>query len=247
MENSIVETEGLYRTFQMGETQLDALADVSLHIQQGSFCLIMGPSGSGKSTLLHLIGGLDRPTAGRIRVGGRYIDQMDENTLSHYRREMIGFVFQSFNLIPGLNALENIAFPLLFNGTSTRKRNVAARELLEQVELSNWAFHRPHELSGGQQQRVALARALVNNPAIILADEPTGNLDTKSGERILQLLSRFHSSGKTVLVVSHDSRLVKFATQVISLLDGRVTDGAETKAGKNRSSARRIGLQENIR
>jgi putative ABC transport system ATP-binding protein len=236
MEKAIIETEGLYRTFQMGETSLNALEDVNLRIAERSFCLIMGPSGSGKSTLLHLIGGLDRPTAGRIRVGGKYIDQMDENILSHYRRESIGFVFQSFNLIPGLNALENIAFPMVFDGTAKRKRNAIARELLDQVELGNWALHRPNELSGGQQQRVALARALVNNPAIILADEPTGNLDTKSGERILEMLSQFHRSGKTVLVVSHDSRLVKFANQVVSLLDGKVTNGSEPGSSKNHTN-----------
>ncbi len=224
MNGTIIQTEGLYRTFQMGANTLNALAGVDLTIEENSFCLVMGPSGSGKSTLMHLIGGLDRPTNGRIQVAGKYIDQMDENQLSRYRQQTIGFVFQSFNLVPGLTALENIAFPMRFNGTPIRKRNVIAQELLEQVELGKWASHRPNELSGGQQQRVALARALVNHPAIILADEPTGNLDTKSGDAVLDMLSRFHKSGKTILVVTHDNRLVKYATHVIRLLDGKVVN-----------------------
>ncbi|MCE5209282.1 MAG: ABC transporter ATP-binding protein [Chloroflexi bacterium] len=225
MTDPIIKTEGLFRTFQMGANKLHALAGIDLVIERNSFCFVMGPSGSGKSTLLHLIGGLDRPSAGRLLVTGTDIAQMDENQLSHYRQKTIGFVFQAFNLVPGLSALENIAFPMRFNGTPVRKRNEIATSLLEKVELEKWAHHRPHELSGGQQQRVALARALVNDPAIILADEPTGNLDSKSGDRIMELLSEFQQSGKTILVVTHDFRLTKYATQVIHLLDGRVVNG----------------------
>ncbi len=221
----IIKTEGLYRTFQMGNNKFNALAGVDLEIARNSFCFVMGPSGSGKSTLLHLTGGLDRPTSGKLIVNGTDIAQMDENQLSHYRQKTIGFVFQSFNLVPGLSVLENIAFPMRFNGTPVKQRQQIASQLMEQVELQPWAHHRPHELSGGQQQRVAMARALVNDPAIILADEPTGNLDSKSGDVIMELLSRFHQSGKTILVVTHDFRLTKYATQVIQLLDGKVVNG----------------------
>jgi len=222
MSSPIIHTQNLFRTFQVGATSLNALADVNLTIAVNSFCLIMGPSGSGKSTLLHLIGGLDRPTNGRIFVAGKFIDQLDENALAHYRRQTVGFVFQSFNLIPGMSALENIEFPMRFNGTPMHRRRNVAQSLIKQVELENWSAHRPNELSGGQQQRIALARALVNDPQILLADEPTGNLDTTSGDKIMQLFAQLHHDGKTVVVVSHDYRLMKFATIVINLLDGRV-------------------------
>jgi putative ABC transport system ATP-binding protein len=224
MNQAIIQSESLFRTFQMGSNTLHALAGVALTIEHNAFCLVMGPSGSGKSTLLHLIGGLDRPTSGRLCVNGQDIDRLDENQLSRYRQQTIGFVFQSFNLVPGLNAQENIAFPMRFNGTPVSRRMQIAMDLLDQMDLGNWAHHRPNELSGGQQQRIALARALVNDPAIILADEPTGNLDTKSGDRILEMLSEIHQRGKTILVVSHDSRLTRYATQVIHLLDGRVVN-----------------------
>jgi len=225
MNESIIQTSGLYRTFQMGANLLHALAGLDLSIEQNAFCLVMGPSGSGKSTLLHMIGGLDRPTSGRLFVRGQDLVKMDENQLSQYRQQTVGFVFQSFNLVPGLTAQENIAFPMRFNGTPRRRRSQVALSLLEQVGLDRWAHHRPNELSGGQQQRVALARALVNNPELILADEPTGNLDTKSGDLILELLSEIHRRGKTILVVTHDHRLIRYATQVINLLDGRVIQG----------------------
>jgi putative ABC transport system ATP-binding protein len=232
MSAAIIQTQNLYRTFHVGATSLNALADVNLSITENSFCLIMGPSGSGKSTLLHLIGGLDRPTSGRISVGGKYIDKLDENALAHFRRQTVGFVFQSFNLIPGMSALENIEFPMRFNGTHMRKRRSVAQSLIKQVELENWSAHRPNELSGGQQQRIALARALVNDPQILLADEPTGNLDTTSGDKIMQLFAQLHKDGKTVIVVSHDFRLMKFATIVINLLDGRVVSENGNNAQK---------------
>jgi putative ABC transport system ATP-binding protein len=222
---AIIQTIGLVRTFQMGSVRFNALAGVDLQIERNAFCFVMGPSGSGKSTLMHLIGGLDRPTSGKLLVNGVDIAQMDENQLSHYRQRTIGFVFQAFNLVPGLSALENIAFPMRFNGTPVKKRKEIAANLLSRVELDAWAHHRPHELSGGQQQRIAMARALVNDPDIILADEPTGNLDSKSGDMIMEMLSSFHQSGKTILVVTHDFRLTKYATQVISLLDGKVVNG----------------------
>lgn len=243
MTDPIIKTEGLVRTFQMGSNKLNALAGVDLEIERNSFCFVMGPSGSGKSTLLHVVGGLDRPTAGRLLVAGIDIAQMDENQLSHYRQKTIGFVFQSFNLVPGLSALENIAFPMRFNGTPVKSRNQIAMRLLEKVELEKWAHHRPHELSGGQQQRVALARALVNDPAIILADEPTGNLDSKSGDNIMEMLEEFHKSGKTILVVTHDIRQTKFATHVVHLLDGRVVNG---KSAAEKQSAAQTTVEGQV-
>jgi putative ABC transport system ATP-binding protein len=187
----------------------------------------MGPSGSGKSSLLYLLGGLDRSTSGQISIGGERLDQMDENALAHFRRRTLGFIFQSYNLITSMNAAENVAFPMQFTGIPAVERSKRARQLLEQVGLADRAHHRPAELSGGQQQRVAVARALVNDPSLILADEPTGNLDTTSGIQIMQLLSELHRSGRTVLVVTHDPRMTRFATHKIFLLDGHVVSEDE--------------------
>ena len=176
-QSAFITVSGLRKSFDMGGAVVHALAGVDLHVEKGTFYSIMGPSGSGKSTLLYLIGGLDRPTAGHIKVAGRAIEQLDENALAAYRRKVIGFIFQSFNLIPSLTAWENVAFPMRFAGVPRRERQERAFALLERVGLADRRTHRPTELSGGQQQRVAIARALVNEPAIILADEPTGNLD----------------------------------------------------------------------
>ena len=204
-----------------------ALDGLDLDIQAHTFTVVMGPSGSGKSTLLYLLGGLDRATSGEIAVDGARLDEMDENALALFRRRSMGFVFQSFNLIPSMSALENVAFPMQFAGITSAQRNQQARSLLNQVGLENRATHRPTELSGGQQQRVAIARALVNNPSLILADEPTGNLDTSSGAAVMQLLSDLHNSGRTVLVVTHDPRMTRFATHKIFLIDGREVSEAE--------------------
>ena len=198
-----------------------ALDGLDLDIDAHTFTVVMGPSGSGKSTLLYLLGGLDRATAGEISLNGARLDEMDENALALFRRRTVGFVFQSFNLIPSMSALDNVAFPMQFAGITTTQRNTQARNLLGQVGLSDRTDHRPTELSGGQQQRVAIARALVNNPSLILADEPTGNLDTSSGAAVMQLLSDLHNAGRTVLVVTHDPRMTRFATHKIYLLDGR--------------------------
>jgi len=206
----------------MGGTTVRALDGVDLEIEAGTFTVVMGPSGSGKSTLLYLLGGLDRATTGEISVDGQRLDEMDENTLAHFRRRTMGFVFQSFNLIASMSALENVAFPMQFAGVATAERTDRARHLLDQVGLGDRAEHRPTELSGGQQQRVAIARALVNNPSLILTDEPTGNLDTSSGAAVMQLLSDLHQSGRTVLVVTHDPRMTRFATHNIFLLDGHL-------------------------
>ena len=204
-----------------------ALDGLDLDIDAHTFTVVMGPSGSGKSTLLYLLGGLDRATSGEISVDGARLDEMDENALALFRRRKMGFVFQSFNLIPSMSALENVAFPMQFAGVSAAHRKTQARSLLGQVGLDNRAEHRPTELSGGQQQRVAIARALVNNPSLILADEPTGNLDTSSGGAVMQLLSELHNAGRTVLVVTHDPRMTRFATHKIFLLDGREVSEAE--------------------
>ncbi len=227
MNQAFIRVSGLKKYYQMGGTTVRALDGVDLEIEPHSFTVVMGPSGSGKSTLLYLLGGLDRATAGEIWVDGQSLNEVDENSLALFRRRTIGFVFQSFNLIPSMTARENVAFPMQFAGVNPRRRDEQADFLLKQVGLGDRALHRPTELSGGQQQRVAIARALVNDPKLILADEPTGNLDTASGAAIMQLLSDLHRSGRTVLVVTHDTRMMRFATRQIYLLDGRVVSEAE--------------------
>ncbi|NOT05021.1 MAG: ABC transporter ATP-binding protein [Anaerolineales bacterium] len=227
MTTPLIKIEGLTKYYEMGGTTVRALDGVSLDIQPRTFTVVMGPSGSGKSSLLYLLGGLDRSTSGKITINDERLDQMDENALALFRRRTMGFIFQSYNLITSMNALENVAFPMQFTGIPVSERSERARQLLEQVGLSDRSHHRPSELSGGQQQRVAVARALVNNPSLILADEPTGNLDTVSGVSVMQLLSDLHRSGRTVLVVTHDPRMTRFATHKIFLLDGHVVSEAE--------------------
>ncbi len=222
MSRPFIRIQGLIKHYQMGGQVVRALDGLDLDIEAHTFTVVMGPSGSGKSTLLYLLGGLDRATSGEISIDGQRLNQMDENALALFRRRTMGFVFQSFNLISSMTALDNVSFPMQFAGATTKRRNEQARSLLDQVGLGNRADHRPTELSGGQQQRVAIARALVNDPSVILADEPTGNLDTSSGAAIMQLLSDLHTSGRTVLVVTHDPRMIRFATHKIFLLDGRI-------------------------
>jgi putative ABC transport system ATP-binding protein len=225
MSELFIRITGLYKTYLMGQISVHALAGVDLDIPASTFHVVMGPSGSGKSTLLHLVGGLDRPTNGQIRVDGQAIESLDENALAIYRRRRIGFIFQSFNLISSMTALENVAFPMRFARVPRRLRLARAMELLHKVGLEDRAYHRPTELSGGQQQRVAIARALVNDPQVILADEPTGNLDTASGISVMELLSELHYSGRTIMVVSHDQRMIQYATDTVHLLDGKVVNG----------------------
>jgi len=225
MSEPFIQVAGLQKTFMMGRIAVHALVGVDLEIPPRTLSVIMGPSGSGKSTLLHLLGGLDRPTAGRIQVEGQSIEVLDENALAVFRRRTVGFIFQSFNLISSMTALENVIFPMRFARVSRKERRQRAIDALERVGLGDRALHRPSELSGGQQQRVAIARALINDPHLILADEPTGNLDTASGASIMQLLSELHMSGRTVVVVTHDGRMTQFSTHTIALLDGRVVDG----------------------
>ena len=227
---SLVSITNLRKTYQMGRQKVHALDGVNLNLEDNTFHAVMGPSGSGKSTLLYLLGGLDRPSEGQIVVNGQSISAMDENELARYRRRTIGFIFQSFNLIPTLSALDNVAFPMRFARVPRRQRAVRAYELLARVGLADRIHHKPTELSGGQQQRVAIARALVNDPQLILADEPTGNLDTSSGASIMQLLAELHQNGCTVLVVTHDPRMSAYATHTVHMLDGRIVSDEEYAA-----------------
>ena len=230
MRKPFIQIAGLVKHFEMGGQTVRALDGVDVEIEEGTFTVVMGPSGSGKSTLLYLLGGLDRATSGSISIEGERLDQMDENALALFRRRTMGFVFQSFNLVPSMTAWENVGFPMQFAGAGTKQRRERALRLLDQVGLGNRAEHRPSELSGGQQQRVAIARALVNDPKLILADEPTGNLDTTSGSAIMRALSELHNAGRTVLVVTHDPRMTRFATHKIYLLDGHIVSEADYEA-----------------
>jgi len=228
----LVRTVDLTREYRRGPHTIRALDGLNLSICEREFLCLTGPSGSGKSTCLNLIGGLDRPTRGQIMVEGREITQLDENELAAYRRQRVGFVFQVFHLIPTMTALENVEFPLIFARVGARRRRAKAESLLEQVGLAERMDHRPTELSGGEQQRVAIARSLVNDPALLLADEPTGNLDSRTGGEVMELLARMNEEqGLTVLVASHDPAIVAFAHRVIRLLDGRLVESCRHLIG----------------
>jgi putative ABC transport system ATP-binding protein len=225
MDDLFIRVAGLAKTYTMGHVAVHALNGVDMEVPKNTFWVIMGPSGSGKSTLLHLLGGLDRPTTGHIAVNGLSLESMDENELAVFRRRTVGFIFQSFNLIPTMTALENVAFPLRFARVSRSQRRERALEVLRRVGLEDRVHHRPTELSGGQQQRVAIARSMINDPQLILADEPTGNLDTASGAGVMHLLAELHAGGRTVIVVTHDARMTQVATHTVQLLDGQIIDG----------------------
>jgi putative ABC transport system ATP-binding protein len=218
----MIEMDKITKVYKMGEVKLEALKEISLRIEAGEFISIMGPSGSGKSTLLNIIGCLDTPTAGSYLLEERNVAGLDFDQLSTVRNRKIGFVFQNFNLLPYATTYENIELPMLFNGRSGKKRRERVLELLEMVNLVKWQNHRPSELSGGQQQRVAIARALANDPSLILADEPTGNLDSKTGEEIMGLFVKLKEQGRTILMVTHDTNIAAYSQRTISLLDGRI-------------------------
>jgi len=221
--HSFIQVRSLHRHFQMGAEIVHALDGVDATINQGEFMGIVGPSGSGKSTLLYLIGGLDQPTSGEIWVDGTDIAALDENHLAQYRQKSIGFIFQSFNLIPTMTAMQNVEFPMIFARVLPKEREQRAKHALEMVGLGDRMHHKPTELSGGQQQRVSIARSLVNNPDIILADEPTGNLDSKSGGEVINILQRLNQEeGRTIIMVTHDQSLLAATTRHIQILDGRI-------------------------
>lgn len=219
---SAVVIKKLSKIYKLGSTELFAVRDINLDIASGEYVAIMGPSGSGKSTLLNILGCLDRASLGTYHLAGEDISALDDNQLSMIRGLRIGFIFQSYNLIPQLNVIENIEVPMYYQGVSEHKSEARARELAELVGLGDRLKHRPYELSGGQQQRVAIARALANDPVIILADEPTGNLDSQSGSEILGILDDLHQQGKTLIVVTHDDKIAVKTERVVHLLDGRI-------------------------
>jgi putative ABC transport system ATP-binding protein len=224
-KNPLIRIQDLHRDFPMGHEIVHALDGVDLTVEEGEFLGVMGPSGSGKSTLLYLMGGLDRPTAGQIWVRDQDITGLDENGLAAYRRREVGFVFQTFNLVSTMGALENVEFPMLFARVPPAQRRERARHLLELMGLGDRMGHKPTELSGGQQQRVAMARALVNDPTIILADEPTGNLDSHTGAEVMAILAQLNQEqGRTIVVVSHDPSIIDFTSRCVHLLDGRVAE-----------------------
>jgi putative ABC transport system ATP-binding protein len=219
---ALIEVRDLWKTYVMGSEEIHALQGVSIQIERGEYVAIMGPSGSGKSTLMNLIGCLDTPTKGSYLLNEKQVSQMNDNELAQIRNEEIGFVFQTFNLLPRASALQNVELPLVYGGVANRDRHARAKAALEKVELGSRMTHKPNELSGGQRQRVAIARALVNNPSILLADEPTGNLDSKTGNEIMALFARLHQGGNTIVLVTHEAEIAAFAHRTIHLRDGQV-------------------------
>lgn len=221
-QTGFITIQGLKRHFTLGNTVVRALDGVDLAIERGELLCLMGPSGSGKTTLLNVMGGLDKPDGGSVVVEGRDISTFDQNTLAAYRRKEVGLIFQSFNLIPTMTALQNVEYPMIFAGVPPARRREQALETLALLGLGERTEHKPTELSGGQQQRVAIARALVNHPKILLGDEPTGNLDSKTGEEIMNLLQELNRQGQTMVLVSHDPRVSEYATRTIHMLDGLI-------------------------
>jgi len=222
-EELLIHLHNVHKTYQMDSVKVEALRDVNLDIYKGEFVSIQGPSGSGKSTLMHLIGALDLPTTGHIFLGGKDISKMSESDLATIRGKKIGFIFQAFNLIPTLNAVENVTFPMVFQNSQSNNRVGIAEKLLEEVGMSHRKKHLPTQISGGETQRIAIARALANDPDIILADEPTGNLDSKTGHKIMQMFVDLHKKfGKTIIIVTHDPYIANYAQRKVNIIDGQI-------------------------
>ncbi len=231
---AILEANSVSKQYQMGEVTVDALDEVNFVVEKGEFVAVMGPSGSGKSTLLHLLGGLDKPSAGEVTLGGHRLSLMSDREVTLIRRRNVGFIFQFYNLLPTLTAEENIALPLLIDGKKLKKYQSRIDELLELVGLSDRRKHKPDQLSGGEQQRVAIARAFVNDPDIVLADEPTGNLDSRAGEEIMKLLRRSCDElGQTIVVVTHDPKAASFADRIVFLKDGQIAGEIRLEKGSD--------------
>ena len=228
--SALIETNDLWKTYVMGAEEIHALRGVSIKIERGEYVAIMGPSGSGKSTLMNLIGCLDTPSKGKYILNGKEVSTMDDDELARVRNEEIGFVFQTFNLLPRASALHNVELPLVYAGVGAKDRQDRAKEALGKVDLLPRMNHKPNELSGGQRQRVAIARALVNNPSILLADEPTGNLDSKTGVEIMALFARLHEAGNTIVLVTHEADIAAYAHRVIHIRDGQVEDDVRRAA-----------------
>jgi putative ABC transport system ATP-binding protein len=226
----LIETQDLWKTYTMGTEQIHALSGVDMTIERGEYVAIMGPSGSGKSTLMNLIGCLDTPSKGSYLLNNKQVSQMNDDELARIRNEEIGFVFQTFNLLPRATALHNVELPLVYAGVPSRDRLARAKTAMERVELADRMTHRPNQLSGGQRQRVAIARALVNNPSILLADEPTGNLDSKTGAEIMGLFDRLSAAGNTIILVTHEADIADHARRVIHLRDGKIEKDASRAA-----------------
>lgn len=236
---NLIELRDVWKTYQMGKVEVHALRGVSLTLEEGEFLAVMGPSGSGKSTLMHLMGCLDLPTQGQVLFEGTDVSRLKSKELAEIRGRKLGFVFQTFNLVHTLTALENVELPMIFQGVARRARRARAEELLGQVGLAERMAHRPHELSGGEQQRVAIARALANDPKIILCDEPTGNLDSEAGAKIMELLRRLNEEGRTIVLVTHNPEAAEYAKHRVHLRDGQlVAAEALAQAQEARSSAR---------
>lgn len=231
----IIETQDIAKTYRMGEEYVHALNGITIQINRGEYVAFMGPSGSGKSTLMNIIGCLDTPSSGMYRLNNHDVSDLAENELATIRNKEIGFVFQTFNLLPRSTALDNVALPLIYAGISKNERKERAMQTLESVGLDSRAFHKPNELSGGQRQRVAIARALVNNPSIILADEPTGNLDSKTSYGVMELFQDLHDQGNTIIMVTHEDDIAHYAHRIVRLKDGLVeTDQPNTAITRNR-------------
>ncbi|MFY9583965.1 MAG: ABC transporter ATP-binding protein [Candidatus Acidiferrales bacterium] len=224
-----IKTEGLTKIYEMGAEQVHALRGVDVEIAKGEYVALMGPSGSGKSTLMNLIGCLDSPSGGKYWLAGRLVSELDDDELAYIRNKEIGFVFQTFNLLPRATALHNVELPLIYNGTPAEERVARAKRALELVDLADRMLHKPNELSGGQRQRVAIARALVNSPSILLADEPTGNLDSQTGGEIMGVLGRLHQQGNTILLVTHEHDIAAHAHRIIHIRDGKIESDERVK------------------